>query len=103
MTGPRERAPEARSALGEWLDVYEAAYQDPPQLSQLACPACGARALSMVFVADRTGDGRATVAFWCGHCWRGLPPNTSVVPPGASAVVRGRAIIPDYRPVPDGR
>ncbi len=55
----------------------------------------------MVFVVAQAGATRAIVAFWCNDCLRGLPPNTTEVPHGAVAVIRGAENIPNYDLVPD--
>jgi hypothetical protein len=84
-----------------WLDAFESAYQNPQAVSAVACPACGHQALTMVFVVEEAGETRAIVAFWCNDCLRGLPANTTVVPQGTQAVVRGTESIPNYDLVPD--
>jgi hypothetical protein len=95
----------------EWIRIYEAAYSNVAQITELRCPNCGFRSLRLVFVLDEGDDrsaaavarGRqATAVFWCDTCLRGLMPNTAFVPDGAETVPRGAEVIPNYRLVVDG-
>jgi hypothetical protein len=84
-----------------WLDTYEQAYADPPSVSTMSCPSCGSRSLALTFVVEQRGAFRGMSAFWCSSCLRGLLPNTTTVPEGGLAAVRGSEQIPDYGLIPD--
>jgi hypothetical protein len=97
MTGARA----AGGELDRWDAVFGRAWKNPRKVGGLRCPACGSRALNLLYVLDELDAPRGMSAFWCGDCLTGLPPNPRSVPEGAERVVRGEERVPDYRVVTD--
>lgn len=92
---------DSAGTFDDWMDDFERAYDSPDELQRLACRGCAARSLRLVFVVDEPGTERGTAAFWCDACLRGLIPLRVLVPDGATAVLRGRESIPNYKLIVD--
>jgi hypothetical protein len=97
MTGARAAVRE----FDQWDAVFTRAWKNPRKVGRMRCPACGSRALNLVYVLAELDATRGRFAFWCGDCLTGFPPNTGSVPEGAERVVHGEERVPNYRLVMD--